>query len=248
MFAEWNKVPVIKYSFLMPYYNRESLEDTLNSFVHWYPNRLDYEVVIIEGKTNSNSPVFHSNLLRIIAKFPKLNIKHLLCSEKESFNPAGLYNFGCENSTGKIIVLTSPECYHEVNILEEFDKEFRRNRDIYVVCGCQAAKFEDGRFVFDRWYQHSLHINRLLHFCTALTRENFYKIEGFDEEYSKGIAYEDDDFREKILNSELKVVLRDDLVVTHINHNTEYQKSRQDLVKLNEAYYRKKWHKEEATV
>lgn len=239
----------MKYSIIIPYYNRESLEYTLNSFVKYYLGRLDYEVIIVEGKKNSENPNFHTKLLEIISKFEdKISIKYLQYNERESFNPAGLFNFGFKNSIAEIIVLTSPECYHEVDILKGFDEEFKKDENIYVVCGCQAIKLVEGKTIFDKWYQHSLYMNRLLHFCTTLTRKNFYKIGGFDENYMEGIAYEDDDFREKILSSHLKLVLRDDLLVSHINHDTEYQQKNFDLTKLNEIYYRKKWHKEEVIV
>ena len=122
--------------------------------------------------------------------------------------------------------------------------EDKEDKNKYVICSCRAVKPENEFLVFDRWYQHSEHCNRMLHFCTAITKENYLKLNGFDEEYSKGIAYEDDDFREKILVSDLKIILRDDLLITHMYHDTVYQQENHDLVLLNGEYYRKKWRKE----
>jgi hypothetical protein len=250
----------MKYSFIIPYYNRETLDYTLQSFLRQYSNRNDYEIVIIEDSKNVKNQSYHSKLVNILNQFKTLSIQHLQYQERELFNPAILFNYGVKRSLGEILIITNPECYHEVNILKGLDEEFSKDQNIYVVCACQSVNLLDKvvisadgsisikpiNYQFEQWYQHTQYNDRRLHFCTAITKNNFLRIGGFDENYANGVAYDDDDFRNTILErSGLKVIPRDDLIVSHINHCAEYQKIKnwQDLWDLNANYYRKKWNR-----
>jgi len=235
----------MKYSIIIPYAcNRETLLYTLNSYVSHYSHRNDYEVVIVEEKKNIDNEVHHARLLQIIGLFKnRINIHYVRYTKKDLFNSSILFNLGAKSALGDILVLTNPECYHEVNILKGFDEEFAKDMNSYVVCSCLAVSLENDKVNILKWYQHSKYINRMSHFCSAIAKERYFSIGGFDEEYAKGIAYDDDDFRDTILCSNFRVVLRDDLVVSHLEHSREYQVI--DLVKKNEMYYRRKWNRQE---
>lgn len=251
----------IKYSFLMPYYNRDyHLICTLRSFLVRYSMRKDFEIVIIEDYKNIHNNAYHDRLLEVIKGFNNLNIRHLQYSEKETFSPPVLYNYGAKESLGEILVITNPECYHEVDLLKGFDRELSANKNVYVICGCQSVDLQynsyvtqdgvthsepTGIYLFRMWYQHSVLNNRRLHFCSAITKDNYFKIGGFDEKYSEGLAYDDDDFRDTILyKRDIKVILRDDLLVSHLNHDVQYQEKNRRLYNVNLAYYKKKWNKQ----
>ena len=233
----------MKYSILLPYCKRNSFRSSLISFVHHYAKiRNDFEVVVIEDITNKEDEEHHKTLIDLMEEF-KDRINFVYClDEYRSYCPAKKYNLGFKNSSGQFIVLSSPEVFHEVNILSGFDEEFNINPNSYVVCACEAVIFDkpsidtfdeykNGRFF--RWYQHSKLINRLLHFCTALSRENYVRIGGFDERYSSGIAYEDDNFRQRILINGIPCVLRDDLLTIHIEHERGYLEQNQLLYAFN---------------
>lgn len=237
----------MKYSILLPYFNRDSLKSSLISFFHHYYDRSDFEVVIVEDVANNENPDYHTHLLKLIDEFKgKLNI-HLCLDSYKSFNPTKKFNTGFKNSSGQFIILSSPEIFHEVNILKGLDEEFEKDKNNYIICSCQSVafknqvieKFEDYKECTRiQWYQHSKGLNRLLHFCSSLSRENFIHVGGFDEQYSEGIAYDDDSFRERILVNKIPIILRDDLVTLHIEHSRQYVADHQHLYARNEELWK----------
>jgi hypothetical protein len=237
----------MKYSFLLPYCKRNSFRSSLISFVYHYSQnpyypRNDFEVVVIEDITNKESATHHNELMAIIDEFKdKINIVYCL-DEFRSHNSAKKYNVGFKNSTGQFMVLSNPETFHEVDILSGFDEEFSINPNSYIICSCRAMTFakpsidtfeEYRNSQFFRWYQHSRMNNRCLHFCSALSRENFIRVGGFDERYCSGIAYEDDSFRHRVQANGIPFVLRDDLIVIHIEHERGYLEQNQLLYAFN---------------
>ena len=224
----------------MPYYDRDSLAITLSSFDILYGGRDDFEVVIIEESKNVNDPEKHEKLLNIIKN--RNNIIHIEHMGPPIYNPAPLFNLGASKAQGSYFILTNPECYHFKNILKGFDEELSNSENNYVICACRNARYQDGMFYPDQWYQHSVEINRKLHFCSCISRENFFKLDGFDNEYAKGLAYDDNDFIQKVLhNKDIHIIVRDDLLVFHIHHERTYLDQNQDLIKINLSYYKQKW-------
>ena len=66
------KMTKLKYSILMPYYKRlGQLHYTLVSYVHYYKNRDDYEVVIAEDAKNANYMQEHQFISLLLAFFTK---------------------------------------------------------------------------------------------------------------------------------------------------------------------------------
>jgi len=153
-----------------------------------------------------------------------------------------------KKSSGEFLVITNPECFHKSNILQALDGIFSCRDDIYVIFGCESAvgcskdikKFEDFKYSHHMWYQHASYNNRMLHFCSAISRKNYDKIEGFDENYRFGVAYDDDDFRNKVKAHNLPIFLDDNSYVVHIDHDRTFQAD-MSLIQINLDYYKKKW-------
>ena len=237
----------MKYSFLLPYCKRDSFESSLISFLHHYSERKDYEIVLIEDISNHEDQGHHDNLLNIIKKYESL-INMVYCfDDYRSYNSAKKYNIGFGKSTGEFLILSNPETFHKENVLKGLDEEFSKDPGVYVMCSCQAvhfnnpviASFDDyNKCRWDMWYQHSQHNNRMLHFCSAISRENFLKVGGFDERYCRGIAYEDDSLRERIRLNNIPLIYRDDLITLHIEHSRQYLYDNKVLHDLNRDLYR----------
>jgi GT2 family glycosyltransferase len=217
----------------MPYYNRANqLYNSLSSFLYHYKDRDDYEVIIIEdGKTVHDVPR-HNELLTVINCFNlHINIIRIQTNYKDCWNPAPLFCDGVEESSGEFLVITNPEVFHKSNILLGLDGEFMNEKDTYVVCACENVKIdkyyedvtniEDFEYKHLMWYQHSEHRNRMLHFCSSISREQYDNIGGFDRRYMYGVAVEDVDFLEKIKNWGLPISIRDDLVTLHQDHGKQ---------------------------
>lgn len=219
-----------KYSILVPYHKRsDQLHNTLVSYRYHYGERDDVEIIIVEDFKNSIDEVEHNKLEKVIDSFSDLKITYIVSSRKDNYNPAPLFNEASRAAQGKFLVLTNPECFHEVNILNGASEVLDYNDDVYVICGCRhigrypkrIEKFQDFDYVHLSWYQHSEKKNSGLHFCSIISKYNFIILGGFDEGFSKGIDYDDTDFRERVRESMLSIVTRDDLTVDHQKHDKD---------------------------
>lgn len=223
----------------MPFINRsELLKNTLRSFEELYADREDFEVILIEDIKNKESldPIILSH---------NMLITRLESKVKDCYNPAPLFNEGARLAMGDILILTSPEILHAVDVLGGLDEELSSGSRKYVVCSCKnkgAPHTMRGqkRMV---WYQHSAVRNKLYHFCSAIPKQLCDEIGGFDEEYGKGIAYDDDDFLRTVQEAGIEIVTRDDLETWHQWHDKITVKVpgyREKLLR-NKHYYERKW-------
>lgn len=223
---------------LLPFYNRPQFYYALASFKNLHYR--DFEIVVVEDSKNYNDKVLHEQLLEIINKYD-FNIR-LLFDTRVSYNSASKYNVAAHAANSDIFILSNPETRHTNNILSYLDnKDFVNN---YYVFDCMSCRLIDDKLVFIQWYQHRT-INRQYHFCSAISRANYFKIGGFDERLCNGIAYEDDFFIRAIKKHKINVVCIDDIYVQHIEHNRDYmldstEKAR--LVKINEELWRAAQH------
>jgi len=240
----------MRYSFLIPYYNRESLRLTLTSFLHFYKERKDFEIIIIEERKNVLNEEYHRKLRDTIDAFKNFfSIKHLEY-DKETYNPAPLYNLGEKNSIGQFLILTNPECFHMTDILHGFDEEIYKNPNAYIICGCQNVSYSGSpydqfinfnNFTPIEWYQHTTHSDRQLHFCSCIAKMHYQRIGGFDEEYAKGMAYDDNDLINTIKAFEIPIVTKDELLIYHIHHPKQSRAEYPEKWQINADYYVSKW-------
>jgi hypothetical protein len=240
----------MKYSIVLPYYNRPELFNTLLSFRHHYKERKDVEIIIVEDSKNIEAK--HDLLLYILSDFKDLNIIHIN-DPLESYSPCHKYNLGVSVSRGFFIVLSSPEIFHEENVLAGLDKDYDIDVNAYVVCSCKSVifdkkkldKFEDYKSYSlnpeyahcQSWYQHSEHRNLTYHFCVGILKDNYVKIQGFDERYCKGLGFDDNSFLHRASNGGMRLVVRDDLVTLHIEHNKDYIKGKEELININKNLF-----------
>lgn len=238
----------MKYSIIMPYHNREGqLYNTFISFVNHYKKRNDIEIIIVEDIKNKNNQEWHEALIDIVEKFlEELNIRLIESKIDNSYNPSKLFNLGVRESIGNYIVLTNPECFHYSDILGELDN-IQELKESYVVCSCLnihkyklfSDSFESFQYEPHSWYQHSKYRNAMFHFCSCISKENYLKIGGFDERFSDGYCYDDDDLRETVKRNNIPFVIRDDLLVFHQAHETAAKNVQNidKLLKRNKALY-----------
>lgn len=232
----------------MPYYKKlRELRITLDSFVYHYSKREDTEIlIVVDKKTNDIK-----DLLTLVSNYQeRLKIRLIDASTVDNgYNPAVLFNLGVQASNGTHIVLTNPECAHSNNILEGFDIEFSKRDNIYLVCNCrnisvdEYTTWENLKFKNVSWYQNPQFkgSSKFYHFCSCLTRENFTKIGGFDENFSKGVCYDDDDFRDSVKDAGIEIIAMEDLEAFHIKHDNSFNlKNHNELVAVNKKYYLQK--------
>lgn len=218
---------MIKYSILMPYYERSSqLHWTLSSLIYQYKKRKDYEVIIVQDTKNSDDVANVAALFR-----PSIDILMVRMSGEDTYNPACLFNSAARVARGKFLILTSPECLHWTNVLSIFDEELHKNHDAYVVAACESATncsknvsaMCDFEYDHHMWYQHSEHRNLCYHFCSVISQKLFNELGGFDERYANGVGYDDDDFINRVRQAGIAIVTRDDAWTIHQEHKRTHQ-------------------------
>lgn len=233
----------MKYSFLIPYHDRlAQFQATLVSFRRWYGDRAGNCELIVVVDEKSQEQVEELLSIMISGTNP---FQCLVDPARRvgGFNPAPHYNQAAGIAKGEYFILTSPEILHDTNILAGLDEEFEQDPMAYVVCGCQNMDKSGGQDLRMPWYQHSVHRPANYHFCTALSRRAWAEVGGFDEAYSEGVAYDDDDFLMAVNAAGLNIRVRDDLVTHHQWHDKPYKgmPRRRELVQRNKALYESKW-------
>lgn len=210
----------MKYSFLMPYKDRaEQFYNTLISLRHWYGDREDWEVVVVlDGEQR----------LIIPDGFPRM--KRLVVI-RDAVNPAPLFNMAAAAAEGDYLIITNPECYHVSNVLGWYDKVFTHDPDGYAVAACdnvkgvgRVNKYQPVLGAIKATFQHSTQHNVMYHYCSAMSRDSWHDLGGFDERFGAGYACEDDDFRDRIWCGGWTVYLDDTVRVLHQEH-TKYRRT-----------------------
>lgn len=239
----------MRYSVLMPYHDRaKELRNTLLSFRHHYAGRTDYEVVVVEDLKDVGSSDLHGGLLSTLREFTDIPCV-IYPSPSSCSNPTPAFNFGASRCKGAFIVITNPEVMHHADILSGLDGEFDADPNVYVVCGCRdvtvtdrAGDWPSVRYADGQWLVHTVHNHRRLHFCSALSKGTYRKVGGFDEEYAKGVGYDDDDFRNQVEACGVRFSDRDDLLTLHQAHERNYIIN-EALWGVNRKYYVGKWQR-----
>ena len=242
---------IIVYSIFMPYHKRaDQLQSTLKSFLLLYGDRKDFEIIIAEDWKNNEHQPEHRKLMDIVSLYEKFfPITYFIADSQNGCNSASMYNECAEVAQGQYFIITNPEGMHRNNILAGLDEEFGKDPSVYVICSSLSVRrsrlsLEEAQTIKGVWYQHSVHRNIQCHFCSCISAERYKEIGGFDEEYSKGFAFEDDDFRNKIISNRIPIVYRDDLVSLHLHHDKSKPKFYVDLHRINKQYYETKWGKD----
>lgn len=204
----------MKFSFVMTYWNRKmQLINTLNSIERLYKGKYDYEIIIVDDASDENERI--EDLQNI---YEELKVYRINDKEKGNrLNPSIPYNYGFMKSTGSIIVIQNPENIHIGNVLKSIEENIENGK--YLTYGCYSAtkeqteKFNEaksqkeileiinplfsGSFkgIFQNgWYNHSKYRPAEYHWLSAITKNDLFKIGGFDEVYAAGTSFDDDDF------------------------------------------------------
>ena len=226
----------------MGYYNRKSLFSytlrTIRETAHD-----DYEIVIVDDASNEE------NRLEDIASDIKLI--RIDPEEKTWINPCVAYNKGFRACQGDVILIQNPECCHIGDVISHAAKTPRGNYHAYS-CYYGHTKLlsrlyrrgtvpshEEGLSLIDpngTWYTHVKYRPAALHFMSAINRDDLWKLNGFDERYANGIAYEDADFLRRATNL-LEVVILDTEHPFCIHQQHPHVKYIPELTKPNEERY-----------
>jgi len=235
-------------SVILPYYNRkELLKLTLDSFQHLYSGNPDLEVVIVDDGSNDANRVeklcseynLKLKLVRIENKtginpcYPynvgvrKSSGNIIVLSSPETFHTTNMFeisnNFlGLDDTTYlqfSVFCLTDKTFQGLLNSDMSFQKKLDFIRQqiqvFYENLGEKGYSFNNS---YGSWYTHSKIRPSCLNFFSALTRDNYYKLSGFDERFRFGSGYDDNEFMGRVLKLVNCTVWIDDAVAIHVDH------------------------------
>lgn len=226
-----------KISVVMAYFNRYQLLDytleTMSKSAH-----KNVEVIVVDDFGTEEEDVED-----FITKYPGLNVKIVYMAdqgEKWYVNPCVVYNAGFSAATGNKILIQNPECCHVGDVLSTVAQ--RLTDDNYLSFHCYAStepqlaymKTDWARFKseVDRctvgncgggpqgggWCNHNRYFPNNLNFTTAITRKSLAKLNGFDEIMAHGRGGDDNEFRDRVQMSGLKVEFISDPWTIHQWH------------------------------
>lgn len=131
---------------------------------------------------------------------------------KKGFNPSRAFNMGVRASKYANIIITSPEIKPTTDVLAQFsglhgknvlaevwDEDIDGNLSILV---CSTFRAESPAYYFLAMYQ----------------KDDIYKINGWDEDFMLGYAYEDNDFGERWKRAGLPWEMHDEIKAVHQYH------------------------------
>lgn len=223
----------VKISVVATYFNRKNVfYQTLKSVAK--SKFKDFEFIVVDDGSSHDQRVED-----LVNEFPFLKIVRIEPENKwYSPNSCVPYNEGIRVTKGEIIVLQNAECLHVHDILSYMAENV--NETNYISISAYAA-YQDSTLhipslvdspnfsklfhtLHGVWYNHSILRPTRFHFCSGISRENMRKLNGFDERYATGLAYEDNDLIHRIKILGLKISIIDHLSVIHQYHTpTNYE-------------------------
>lgn len=236
---------------VIPYYERQyQLNKTLQTMAQ--SEHKDFSVVIVDD--NSPNDIHLPSL--------PFQVEVIKLCERTWTNCGPVYNIGFNAALKKnpdIIMLQSPECYHVGDVISHADEYVEE--DNYIAFGCfqidKETTFKDhdilklsqecyykvdgenGGLGFTGWWNHPDIFPLPQYWCAAISARNMVKINGIDERFAHGYAYEDGWFVEQIKKMGLRIDITDYPFVVHQWHPREMPKNVPKLVEDNVALYKR---------
>jgi glycosyltransferase involved in cell wall biosynthesis len=208
---------------VLTYFDRQfQLQRTLKSIKTTHK---DFEVIVVDDQSDCEAAAFSLD-------FP---VKVIQTKDKCWTNPEPVLNTGIKQAIidgADVIITQNCECYHVGDVIARsslitdkdyfsfaclsIDKEATYNfHDPVPIASGSKGAICDGQTA---WYNHSIHRPVYYDFCGAITTENMIKLNGFDERFSEGCGYGDDNYISRIRKLGLNLQIIDSPFVVHQWH------------------------------
>jgi glycosyltransferase involved in cell wall biosynthesis len=228
----------MKISIVTAYFNRKDLfRRTLKSIS--LSNFKDFEVIAVDDCSSNEHRIED-----LINEFPFLQVIRLEKADRWYVNPCVPFNVGFNKAVGEIVVIQNPECFHFGDILSYINERLTENDyfsfSTYAITKAQTDVLSGVNYeniigesrgvvlpyvesVFRQegipgWYNHTKYRPVAYHFCSAMYKNKLDELNGFDERFAKGIAYDDNDFITRIGRNKMNIKIIDELTVFHQYH------------------------------
>lgn len=129
------------------------------------------------------------------------------------FNPSKAFNIGVRKSNYNNIIITSPEVAPKTNVLEQLEALVGKN----VICQVWDEDDKGNQFMslVNSSFRQS---TPAYYFLAMFNKDDIYAINGWDEEFMKGYAYEDNDFGDRWVRAGLPFEIHDEIQAVHQYH------------------------------
>lgn len=241
----YDHIDMSRICIVMPYYDRQfQLNKTLNTIAE--SKHHDFSVIIVDDC----SPI------DIVLPETSYEIEIIKLRNKTWTNCAPVYNTGFNRAMQKnpdIIIIQSAECYHAGDIISYAD--LYSSDYNYIAFGCfqidKETTFKEHNIIdlantnrfkvngdnhglgVNAWWNHPVYNVVPQYWCCAITAINLCKLNGIDERFAHGYAYEDGYFIHQVRKLGLEIEITEYPFVAHQWHKREYPPNTVQLVKRN---------------
>lgn len=240
----------MKLTIVMTYFERLfQLERTLQSITA--PAGIDVDIIIVDDASPTTIPYIRDvNMPVTILKIEP--------SEKHWINPEPAYNRGIDYAIrhgADVLIIQNAENYHVGGIVERAsytrpdewisfacyslsERVTFSDHDIHSVI--RSNNFAAGHDGQNAWYNHSVHRPVGYDFCAAMNVSTMIRLNGYDERFSSGCGYGDDDLLRRVKRLPgIKFTIVDDPFVVHQWHYDGFgvPENKPELVERNRKLF-----------
>ena len=234
----------MKISIVTSYYNRKAQFINTLKTIQRSAQIDNVELIVVDDCSAEEH-----RLEDIIIDYPFVKLIRLNSEDRWYNNPCVPFNVGIKAATGDIVILQNPECLHVGDILSDVVSKI--NDNVYLTYAVYSINKETTSYLYDLpydneyifkmiksqispmnnidysgegqacWYNHSIYRPASYHFVAAISKINMDKLNGFDERYSNGIGFDDDELLHRIKLLGLKIQIHDEPFAIHQWHYSE---------------------------
>jgi hypothetical protein len=141
------------------------------------------------------------------------NVRLIPYKHRVGFNPSKALNIGVRNAQYDNIIVSSPEVRPITQVLEQLSGFAGQN----VVCQVFDGKIDNkpGDVLVSKTFRSD---TPAMYFLAMFQKSDIEKINGWDEDFMKGYAYEDNDFGDRWVRAGLPFVVNDEIKALHQYH------------------------------
>lgn len=202
----------------------------------------DFEVIVVDDASDENERIEY-----LQNEFKFLKVYRIEKNQKKFNNPCVPFNLAFSKCSGDFIIIQNAECLHFTDILKYTLENL--NDDNYLSFACYSLDEKISQQInelkniseiyniinflsirqdvngHNGWYNHGVFRPTALHFCSAITRNNLKKLNGFDERYAEGSCFDDNEFLHRVKVKGLNIKFIDEGICIHQFHkNFNYHK------------------------
>jgi hypothetical protein len=140
------------------------------------------------------------------------NVRLIPYKVRKGFNCSKALNIGVREAKYDQVIITSPEVKPSSNVLKQLSDCVGKN----IICQV-SDQDEDGNLsiLVSKTFRSE---DPSMYFLAMFNKSDIEKVNGWDEEFMKGYAYEDNDFGARWNRAGLPFEVREDIQAVHLYH------------------------------